>query len=339
MPGRHVGDGLRDRGDVVRADAAAAPDDLRALGPPGAREGGVGVRIDRVVELPGARAEAPEVRVHAERHARVVAQPGQHPGDVVDRQAVDQQRADAHVLEAARGAAEGVALRRAPVLAEDAADAVQAAPEGEPHREAGLLQQLDGLERLRVADQGQRLEQQQVGRLLLEDPREQLDRASPPRRVRLLRDGERDRALAGPAGLLDRLAGEPHPQPRDVEPLRAAARARPVAHLELGGGEDRPGVRRDHVAARRDVRAVHVEHGLRRPVERPRAPELGVGVGVPLQLRRHAAVEDDAAVRCDQVLEPGVRAGAHGGAAGTGGLRHRREYEVRDGQSHGPRPR
>ena len=56
--------------------------------------------------------------------------------------------ADAHLLEAARGAPEGVALRAAPVLAVDAAQPVAAAPEGQPHRQAGRQQPLDrGVER------------------------------------------------------------------------------------------------------------------------------------------------------------------------------------------------
>ena len=155
------------------------------------------------------------------------------------------------------------------------------------------------------------------------------------RRVRLLGDREGDGAVAAAAGLLDRLARQAHAEPRDVEPLGAAAGAGAVAHLELGGGEDRPRVGRDDVAARGDVRAVHVEHGLRGPVQGPGAPQLGVGVGVPLQLRGHAAVQDDAPVRRDQLLEAGVRPRADQRAAGTGGVRHRREYQVRDRQPHG----
>ena len=72
-------------------------------------------------------AQMAEVRVDAERQLGEVAQPRDDARHVVDRQAVDQQRLDAHLLEAPRGAAEEVALGRAPVLAVDPAHAVAAA--------------------------------------------------------------------------------------------------------------------------------------------------------------------------------------------------------------------
>ena len=202
------------------------------------------------------------------------------PGTWSTGQAVDEQRADAQLLEAAGGAAEGVALRRAPVLAVDAADAVPAAAEREPDREPGLEQQLDGLEGLGVADRVSVSSSSEVGRLLLEDPREQLDRLAPARRVDLLRDREGDRALAAsrPASSTAWRASR---TPSRATSIQCAGRSRrAAAHLELRRGEDRPGVRRDHVAAGGDVRAVHVEHRLRRPVQRPRAPELAASRGL-----------------------------------------------------------
>jgi hypothetical protein len=61
------------------------------------------------------------------------------------------------------------------VLAVDAADAVAAAPEAHPDREPRPEQRLDRLVRQRIANQRQRLEQDQVGRLLVEDPREEIE--------------------------------------------------------------------------------------------------------------------------------------------------------------------
>ena len=84
---------------------------------------------DGALVAPAGRGQIPEVGVDAEREVGEVAQPREHPGGVVGRDAVDQQRGGAELLEAARGAAEGVALGTAPVLAVDAADAVAAAPE------------------------------------------------------------------------------------------------------------------------------------------------------------------------------------------------------------------
>ena len=193
---------------------------------------------------------------------------------MVDGQAVDHQRADAHLFEAARGAAEEIAFGRPPVLPEDTAHAVSAAPEGEPDGQPGLEQQLDRLEQLRIAHERERLEQDQVGRLLGEHTGEELERPAATWRVHLLGDCEGDRALVRTASVLDRTSREPDAEPRDVHPVRRLSCSRPRPDLELRCGQDRPGVRRQHVAARVDIALVHVEDGLWRPVERPRAPEL-----------------------------------------------------------------
>ena len=138
-------------------------------------------------------------------------------------------------LEAPGRAAEEVALGRAPVLAVDAAHAVAAAPVGEPHGQPGLEQQLDHLERRRIADQRQRLEQQHVRRVVREHACEQLDRLAPARRVDLLGDRERDGAVLLAPGLRRRLARELDAEARDVDPVarvavaRAARAARPRA--------------------------------------------------------------------------------------------------------------
>lgn len=78
-----------------------------------------------------------EVRIDPEREFREVTKPGDHSRNVVDRQAVDEDCADAELLEAAGRTPEEVALRGTPVLAVYPADAVAAAPEREPDRESG----------------------------------------------------------------------------------------------------------------------------------------------------------------------------------------------------------
>ena len=133
----------RGRGDVLGRDAAAAADDLRALLAPLERERRVRLRVDPLVEAPEVAREVTEVRIDAERQLREVAEPADHAGHVIDGQAVDEQGADAHLLEAACGPAEEVALRRPPVLTVDAADAVTAAAERDPDGEAELEELLD----------------------------------------------------------------------------------------------------------------------------------------------------------------------------------------------------
>ncbi len=123
-----------------------------------------------------------------------------HPGDVVDGEAVDQERGHAHLLEPRRRAAEEIALGRPPVLAVDAADAVPAAPKREPEGKAELDEGRDEIEGVGLADQRERLEQDQVRRLVLEDPRQQAGRAGAAERLRLVGDGEGDRPR--PVGVL-----------------------------------------------------------------------------------------------------------------------------------------
>ena len=134
---------------------------------------------------------------------------------------------------------------------------------------------LDRLERERIADEGQRLEQYQIRRLLRERPREQIERAL--RAPVELTSSEIANATAHSSSRSPsshRLAGEPDAEPRDVHPVHELRLSRARAHLRLGGATDRPRVRRDDVAANVDIAAVHVEHRLGRPVQRPGAPEL-----------------------------------------------------------------
>ena len=114
-PGGHVAHRLAHGGDVLRAGAAAAADELRALLAPAAGQPRVLLPADPGV-APAVVREVAEVGIDAERQVGEVAQVRDHAVDVVGRDAVDQQRPHAELLEAERRAAERVALRAAPVL-------------------------------------------------------------------------------------------------------------------------------------------------------------------------------------------------------------------------------
>ena len=215
----------------------------------------------------------------------------------------------AELVQAPGGAAELVALRAAPVLAEDAAHAVAAAAEARPHRDPGGHERLDGGQGEPVADEGDGLQQDEVGRVVLEGARQQLDELAPGRAVDVAVDGEGERDLVLAAGLLDRLAPDLDAEARDVHPVQR--REVPGAlGLHLGG--EAPRVGRDDVAALLDVAAVHVAHDVGVVDQRPRAPErlvapaLGVGQPAP-ELGGDASVEDHAALGLQQLLDAAVR--------------------------------
>ena len=292
----------------MRLDAAAAAHDLRALLAPGGGQLRVLLAADALVGGPAGLGVVAEVRVDAERQVGEVAQPGEHPVHVVRRDAVDEQGAHAHLLEAAGGAPEQVPLGAAPVLPEDTAEAVTAAAEAEPHGQPGGERGLDGGEGL-VADQGHRLEQEQVGRLLLEGAREQLEALEPLGAVHVAVEAERDRAVVRAPELGGGVAGEPDPAAGQLHPVggRRAGRPALAVHRLL----DAPGVRRDHVAADLGVRAVHAGHRARRVEQRPRAPEGLVALVGPRdlelpQLGRDPAVEDHALVTGQELLDAAV---------------------------------
>ena len=152
------GQGRARRGDLVGPDAAAAPDQLGPLLAPAQGDARERRLIGVVVDVPAVAREVAEVRVDPERQVREVAQVGEHPVDVVGRDAAQQQRADAELLEAPRPAPERVALRAAPVLAVDAAQAVAAAAERQPHRQPEGHQRLDRRVERRAHD-GQALDE------------------------------------------------------------------------------------------------------------------------------------------------------------------------------------
>ena len=173
----------------------------------------------------------------------------------------------------------------------------------------GGHERLDGGQGEAVADEGDRLQQDEVGRMVLEGARQQLDELAPGRAVDVAvdREGERDLVLA--AGLLDRLAPDLDAEARDVHPVQR--REVPGAlGLHLGG--EAPGVGRDDVAALLDVGAVHVAHDVGVVDQRPRAPQrlvaaaLGVGQPAP-ELGGDAAVEDHAALGLQQLLDAAIR--------------------------------
>ena len=249
---------------------------------------------------------------------------------MVGRQAVDQERADAGLLESPGRAAEHVALGPAPVLAVDPADAVTAAAEGEPDGQPGVDDELDARHRESLPDERHGLHEDEVRRLLGERAEEELERRAAPLAVDVAVHAEGDGARVRPPRLLDRLAGQPHPKPGDVHPVHRRAAPDEAGRLELRGGEDRPRVRRGDVAAHLDVAAVDVQHRVRGVVERPGPPEAAVGIpqlpgALAPQLGRVAAVEDDGLVVRDQAFDPlvGRRDPLHA-------HRHRRRYRPRN---------
>ena len=160
-----------------RRRPATSADDLCALIAPLERELGVLLGPDALVEAPTGIREVPEVRVDTEREVGEVAEPRQHRFDVLGRKAVDQERRDAELLELGRGATEEVAFGATPVLAVDPADAVPAAAEAQPHRQARVERDLDRGHGQPVPDERHRLHQEQVGRVVLEDSAQQPQRA------------------------------------------------------------------------------------------------------------------------------------------------------------------
>ena len=260
---------------------------------------------------PAGRRQVAEVGVDAERQVGEVAQPGEHAGDVIGGQAVDRERADPHLLEAARGAPERVALGAAPVLAVDAAYAVAAAAEAEPHGQAGAEQGLDGRVR-RAAHERQRLDQDQVGRVVLERPREQPDRLAAIGGIDVAVDAERDRDLVGPTGFGRGFAGEANAATREVHPVDRLARLPQLLAAVAQCGGDAPGVGADHVAPDVDIAAMDGLDVGRGFEDRGQAPqmvlELGPLAGDADQLGAGGAVHDHRVVGGDQPAEAGIAA-------------------------------
>ena len=83
---------------------------------------------------------------------------------------------------------------------------VAAAAEADPDGDPALHERLDGAERQPVADERHRLEQDEVGRVLVEDARQELEHLLARLAVDVAVDAEGERRVAGAAGLLDRLA-------------------------------------------------------------------------------------------------------------------------------------
>ena len=295
-------------GDVLRANAAAAADQLCPLLSPLRGELGVLGARDLAVERPARLGVVAEVGIDAERQVGEVAQPGEHPRDVVGRDAVDHQRSGAHLLEAAGRPAEEVALGASPVLAEHAAETVAASPEAEPDGEAAGDQRLHAAEG-DVLDEGHGLQQDQVGRLLLEDAGEQLQALQPLFVGDIAMEAEGHGDLALTADVRHGLAGEPDPAAGELHPVPGRhPRQRALAvHRAL----DPPGVGGDHVAADLGVAAVDLPDGLGCVEQRPDPPhrvvaELVAGDLELLQLGGDPAVEDHALLCGEQSLHAAV---------------------------------
>ena len=257
---------------------------------------GVLVAVDGAVEAPAVGRVVAEVRIDAERQVGEVAQPREHPGHVVGRQAVDEQRPDPDLLEVVDGAAELVALGPAPVLAEHAADAVPAAAEADPDGDPALHERLDGAERQPVADERHRLEQDEVGRVLVEHARQQLEHLLARLAVDVAVDAEGERRVAGAAGLLDRLAPDAQAAPGDVHPVHRGRERGAGAAVELAASaptcssRSRRCRRRGRRGGRRGPRRAGGPAPRCPRGPRPRAASRrGAGARAPWRCRRRAS--------------------------------------------------
>ena len=257
------------------------------------RQVGIGARVDPLVEPPEPTREVAEVRIDAERQVGEVAQPAHHPGHMVDGEAVDQEGVDAHLLEATGRPAEEVALGRTPMLAVDAANTVPAAPEREPDRQSQFEEAFDEGEGVRLADERERLEEQEVGRLVCEDPLEKLRRSVAGERLGLLGDGEGNRAGAG-HGLRRRSPRKPDTRSGDIHPVHEphlmgiAARARRRAPTRCRSRSRHSRLRRRSGGRPRPPRAPGTGATSPRYPPRPRGSPAGGSAGAPSLCRRRA---------------------------------------------------
>ena len=296
------------RCDVGRPHPAAAAEDASTLRPPDQRHVGVFRRADGLVEAPGRIDVAAEVRIDAEWQVGKVGQPGQRAGHAVHRQAVDEQRADANLLEFGGETTEVVALRIAPQLAVNSANAVATAAKTDPHGQAGVDQESDGVARTVVLQHGQRFEEHEVGRFVAEATQQQLHCFQVLVRDDVAAYAEGDGTLVAASQFADGLSGDAHRVAREIHPVHGACAQCQARHPAAGRIEDAVGVGRDDVAARLDVALVyvgdglgHVLDGFETPVVVVRQPE--VAGAACLQFGRHCAVENDAAVAAHRRLE------------------------------------
>ena len=230
---------------------------------------------------------------------------------MVRGQAVDEQRAHTESFELPGRASEEVTFRAAPVLPVDATHPVAAATEAEPDGQAGLQHDLHCRHGEVVAEQRHRFHENQVGRILRQDPEQQAQRIELLGMGDITIEREGDGAAVALASLLDGLAGQPHAEARHVHPMGPEGRAGDTVRFSLRRVKDRPRIRRDEVATGGDKRAVDLQDRVGRIVEAPRAPEALVVELVALEVRSlqfggHTAVKDDAGVIGQQMLNPPV---------------------------------
>jgi hypothetical protein len=215
----------------------------------------------------------------------------------------------AGLVQAPGRAAELVALRAAPMLSEDAANAVATAPEAGPHRDPGGHERLDGAQGQLVADEGDGLQQDEVGRMVLEGARQELDELAPGGAVDVAVDREGEGHLVLASGLLDGLAADLDAAARDVHPVQGSEVPGALG-LHLGG--EAPRVGRDDVAALIDVAAVHVAHDVGVVGPRPTCPRA------PRRARaRRRAADARARWRCLRRGSRSARPSAAPRCAGT----------------------
>ena len=252
----------------------------------------------------------PRFGYDTERKVGEVTQPRQHPGDVVGRHAVDRQRADAHLLEPARRATEGVALGPAPMLAVDAAHAVATAAEAQPHGQAGVEQRLDRRVR-RAAYERQGLDRIRSGwsSSNARDSSRIVSRPSGVSTSPLMLNATATSSLA--AGVPCGGPGEADGAPRHVHPVHRLRRIRQLGPRRGAAPSGRPQVlveiTSQPISTYRRCTALTVVGGVQ---QRCQPPQVLLDLG-PLaadldQLGPGCAIEDHAPVGRDQAHQASV---------------------------------
>ena len=230
------------------------------------------VAVDGPVEAPAVGRVVAEVRIDAERQVGEVAQPREHPGHVVGRQAVDEQRPDPDLLEAVR--------RRGRTRRPRARPSAGRTRRTTPWRQRRKLTQT-GIPLCTSASTAPNVSPSRTSVIVSSRTRsggsssKTRGSSSSISRARLAVDvavdAEGERRVAGAAGLLDRLARR-RAAPRRAMSIQCTGveNAAPRAAVELAG--QAPRVRRDHVAAGVEVGAVHVADRVGLVDERPACP-------------------------------------------------------------------
>ena len=188
-------------------------------------------------------------------------------------------------------------------------------PEANPHRQTRFQHRSTVGSQLSGSHQRQRLQQDEVRWLVLEDagdaPTCLLPRAG-PRRVRLKATAQW--SAGRPPGCLP---GETDARRTRPSSGPAPSGSRPTGRPRRAGGDEPPGVGGDDVASGRDVATVHVEDWHTARHEGARAPQPlllgGPADGAAGQLGRGPAVQDHTALGEQRVGDRRVRRSRCGG--------------------------